>query len=169
MKLLLVYASRYGQTEKIAHRIAEVAGREGVECTVAPLTAAPPLHDFNDVIVAGSIYFGRHARRLLRWVQRNRHALEERHTAFVTVCGDAALGPELVEKFVRDSAWQPDVSTTFAGAVRYSRYNWLVRAIMRRAALRSGRPTNGDHEYTDWNAVDAFARSFVAEAKRRAA
>ena len=169
MKLLLVYASRYGQTEKIARRIAEVAGREGVECTLAPVAKAPPLHELNDVIVAGPIYFGRHARRLLRWVQRNRHALEERHTAFVTVCGDVALGPELVEKFVRDSAWQPDVAATFAGAVRYSRYGWLVRAIMRRAAAKSGRPTAGDHEYTDWNAVDAFARSFVAEAKRRAA
>ena len=48
-------------------------------------------------------------------------------------------------------------------------YGWLVRAIMRRAAIRSGRPTSGDHEYTDWNAVDDFARKFLAEARRRAA
>jgi menaquinone-dependent protoporphyrinogen oxidase len=172
MKILVVYASRYGQTEKIAWRIAGVAENEGIGCTVASLADAPPLHEFNDVIVAGSIYFGRHARSLRRFVRRNLRALEERHTAFVTVCGDPALAPPIVEKFVRDTGWEPDVSATFAGATRYTRYGWLLRHIVRRAAAAAhpgDTDMTRDYEYTDWNAVAAFARSFAAEALRRAA
>lgn len=169
MKLLLLYASRYGQTAKVMRRIAAVIEQEGVGCTVATVDDAPPLHEFNDVVVAGAIYFGRHDRRVRRYVHRHLHELEERHTALVTICGDTALAPLFLEKFSAATGWQPDVAATFAGAVRYSRYGWLTRMIMRRAAARAGRPTEGEHEYTDWNAVEEFARAFVSEARRRAA
>src|ERR1043165_227833 len=94
------------------------------------------------------------------------------HAAFVTVCGDPALAPPIVEKFVRDTGWEPDVSATFAGATRYTRYGWLLRRIVRRAAAAAhpgDTDLTRDYEYADWNAVAAFARSFAAEALRRAA
>jgi menaquinone-dependent protoporphyrinogen oxidase len=177
-KLLVVYASRYGQTEKIARRIAEVARQEGIASQVSTVAAAASLAGFTDVIVAGSVYLGRHARRLSRFVRRNLAALAACHTAFVSVCGDAEEpGADLVraqsyvDNFLRETAWTPNATAIFAGATPYTRYGWLVRRIVRRIAADRGlgTDTSRDYDYTDWAAVEAFARSFVAEARTRVA
>ena len=48
----------------------------------------------------------------------------------------------------------------FAGALVYTRYGWLKKRLMRSIAKRDGSDTDmsRDHEYTDWDAVDEFAR-----------
>lgn len=170
-KLLVVYASRYGQTEKIARRIAAVAQTEGIAAEAVAVEKAV-LGDCSDVVVAGSVYFGRHARRLVRFVRRNLGALGKRHAAFVSVCGSLELAQSFLVRFARETGWLPDVAVTFAGATPYTRYGWLVRLIVRRAAAaehRGDTDTSRDYEYTDWAAVDAFAHKFIAEAQSRVA
>jgi len=48
----------------------------------------------------------------------------------------------------------------FAGATPYTRYGWFVRFMMRNIARRRGlgTDTSRDYEYTDWQAVEQFAR-----------
>ncbi len=173
-KLLIVYASRFGQTEKIARRIAEVAHGEGMASQAIEVgeRAEAAVADATDVIVAGAVYFGRHARSLSEFVRSTRVELLKRHTAFVSVCGaadepDARLDEArtYVDTFLRRSGWTPDTSVIFAGGIAYTRYGWFLRFLMRRIALARGlgTETSRDYEYTDWNAVDAFARGFSAE------
>ena len=161
-RVLVIYASRYGQTEKIAHRIAETAKREGIGCEVAEVADACTPEDFSDVVIAGSVYFGRYARTLSRYVRENLAMLAKRHTSFVTVCNEVEHAP--VGKFLRDTAWMPDATATFAGAIRYTRYGWFFRFVTRRVAH-----VHDDVEYTDWHAVDTFAQTFLADVKARAA
>ena len=54
----------------------------------------------------------------------------------------------------------------FGGALAYSRYGRFTRWIIRRIARSKnlGTDTSRDYEYTDWRAVDAFARHFIAPA-----
>ena len=83
--------------------------------------------------------------------------------------GDSAGGPtpdrdgakRYLEEFIEDTGWLPDQSAAFAGAIRHSRYS-LVRTIMLRLSLLTkGMPEAGDHEYTDWHAVNAFVETFA--------
>ena len=168
-RLMVVYASRYGQTEKIAQRIADVAKREGMACEIAEVANASTPDDFSDVVIAGSVYFGSYARSLSRYVRQNLATLAKRHTAFATVCNEVEQAP--AGKFLRAAAWTPDTTATFAGALRYTRYGWFIRFVASRAARAHGADadTSRDFEYTDWHAVEAFARTFLAEAKARAA
>lgn len=168
-RLMVVYASRYGQTEKIAQRIADVAKREGMACEIAEVANASTPDDFSDVVIAGSVYFGSYARSLSRYVRQNVATLAKRHTAFVTVCNEVEQAP--VAKFLRSTGWTPDTTAAFAGALRYTRYGWFIRFVASRAARAHGADadTTRDFEYTDWHAVEAFARTFLAEAKARAA
>ena len=48
----------------------------------------------------------------------------------------------------------------FAGALVYTQYGWFKRRVMRVIARREGGDTDmtHDHEYTDWQAVEQFAR-----------
>lgn len=175
-KLLVVYASRYGQTEKIARRIGDVAQQQGVDAAVVAVdqVADAALTEATDIVVAGAIYFGRHDRSLSRFVRRTGAWLAKRHTAFVSVCNgadDRALAEKYVAKFLAETAWKPDATAVFAGATSFTRYGWLVRFMMRRIALSRGlgADTSRDYDYTDWTAVETFARTFVTEAQSRVA
>ncbi|MCE3247433.1 MAG: protoporphyrinogen oxidase [Geminicoccaceae bacterium] len=56
-------------------------------------------------------------------------------------------------------------SASLAGALRYSRYGFLKRLLMRLIVWREGGDTDDsrDYDYTDWDAVDGFARGFLGE------
>src|SRR5262249_4218420 len=58
----------------------------------------------------------------------------------------------------------PKVVGMFAGALMYTRYGWIKRHIMRSIEAKEGRDvdTSRDYEYTDWDAVDEFARTVLA-------
>ena len=53
-----------------------------------------------------------------------------------------------------------------AGALVYSRYNWLTRWMMRRIARKEGGDTDTarDYEYTDWDALRRDVEIFLAHA-----
>ena len=49
----------------------------------------------------------------------------------------------------------------------YTQYGWFKRRVMRAIVKREGGDTDmsHDYEYTDWNAVDQFARDVDALAR----
>ena len=77
----------------------------------------------------------------------------------------------IVEKLVAETGWHPRRVELVAGALPYTRYNFLVRFVMRRISRKEGgdTDTSRDYEYTDWGAVDRFAAEFVREVSARGA
>lgn len=51
----------------------------------------------------------------------------------------------------------------FAGALRYPRYSWLDRTMIKMIMKMTGGETDTtkEVEYTDWQQVDRFARDFA--------
>jgi menaquinone-dependent protoporphyrinogen oxidase len=70
---------------------------------------------------------------------------------------------EIVRKLVADTGWRPGRVELIAGALQYTRYNFLVRLVMRWIVSKEGgdTDTSRDYEYTDWAAVDRCAVEFV--------
>lgn len=174
MKVLIVYASKEGQTEKIARRIAGVAG-ETAEVTVCEARAVPAdvLETCDAVIVAAPVHFENYPRRIIRFVRENLALLQSKRTAFISVSGASSTpaGRNQAEDYVTDfqdhTRWTPDQCELVAGAVRFTKYNWLIRFVMRRISKSQGldTDTSRDYEYTNWDEVERFARSFVASVK----
>jgi menaquinone-dependent protoporphyrinogen oxidase len=75
----------------------------------------------------------------------------------------------MVDKFVRETGWQPSRVETIAGALVYSQYNIFVRHLMKLIAKREGGPTDTsqDYDYTNWDAVEKFARDFAESVEAR--
>jgi menaquinone-dependent protoporphyrinogen oxidase len=50
-----------------------------------------------------------------------------------------------------------------AGALKYLEYDFFKRALMRQIARKEGASvdTSRDHEFTDWEALDAFVQEFA--------
>jgi menaquinone-dependent protoporphyrinogen oxidase len=69
-----------------------------------------------------------------------------------------------VDTLLEETDWHPDRIGLFGGALRYSKYGFLKRLMMKRIAkgATGDVDTSQDYEYTDWAEVDAFASDFAA-------
>jgi len=174
-RFLIVYATSYGQTAKIARCMADLLIASGEVVTLVNAKNHPrdlQAGEFDGVIIGGSIIGGRHHRALERYVRAHRGVLNEMPSAFFSVSGSAASSLEgeraKAEKFVTEfldrTGWHPGQTDTIGGSMAYTKYNPFLRWIVKRAAKVAGGPTDTsrDHEHTDWSQVERFVDAFVA-------
>jgi menaquinone-dependent protoporphyrinogen oxidase len=170
-RILIAYGTTHGQTAKIAAAMAGALTEAGFAVDVftgAALSYRGLPDAYDAVIVAASVHVGGHQRSVRRWVRRHRASLNARPGAFVSVClGVLQPDPEVqrdvrrnLDVFLARTGWQPRIRKPVAGALPYTRYNWLLRLVMRRIVRKAGgdTDTSRDYEYTDWEGVRAIAR-----------
>ncbi len=171
-KVLLVYASRYGQTQKIATLIADVVEQEGAGIqlwNVEVISRSLDLGSFDAVVIAGPVTWGWHPRSLRRFIRRNLAQLSAVRSILVSVSGAASseagrpVAEEYASRLFRTSGWVPESVVLFGGGVPFSRYGFVTRMLMKYLEPKYGRSSDvtRDHDYTDWDAVDRFARSLA--------
>lgn len=174
MRILIAYASIDGQTARIAQRVGAVLTHAGHKVTSMPADdpgLARALGEHDAVIVGGGIRYGHHARYLEAAIREHFVAIATRPNAFFSVSlsagGPGARPAEAarhVAKFLERTGWTPQRATSFAGALRYTKYNPFIRLMMRLIVGAAGgdTDTSRDYEYTDWQAVERFAAEFAA-------
>jgi menaquinone-dependent protoporphyrinogen oxidase len=174
MKVLVVYGTTEGQTEKIASFVASRLILQGhhVLTTNAALGArAADAADFEAVLIAASLHAGRYQPEVVQYVKQHLKVISTRRNAFMSVSLAAAgHDPEdlaglrqCVAGFLHETGWTPDQVHHVAGAFRYTQYDFLKRWAMKYIAYRKGAPTDTsrDYELTDWEDVGRFADAFV--------
>lgn len=69
-----------------------------------------------------------------------------------------------VRKFLARTSWRPTCLAVFAGRLDYPHYRFFDRQMIRFIMWITKGPTDPSTviEYTDWRAVDAFAREICA-------
>ncbi|WP_396612172.1 flavodoxin domain-containing protein [Haloferax sp. S1W] len=173
--ILVAYGTKEGQTEKIAEYIETVLEERGHKATVLSVNDFPAetaVTDFDAVFVGSSIHMGKHVKKVSRFVKENREAIEARPNAFFQVSLSSAFPSEendahvaeYIAEFVEETGWEPDRIGAFGGALRFSEYGFFTRMIMKRIARDTIGETDAsqDHEYTDWDEVEAFAADVAA-------
>jgi menaquinone-dependent protoporphyrinogen oxidase len=177
-RFLVVYGTTEGHTARIAARIADAIRSEGHEVEVhdaKEVRKQAPAGEFDGIIVGGSVHAGEHQSSLKDFVKHNRALLERVPSAFFSVSLTAADSDEeaaadtrmMVERFVSETGWKPARVETIAGALVYTHYNIFIRHMMKLIVKRGGHTeldTSRDYEFTDWDAVERFARDFAREA-----
>jgi menaquinone-dependent protoporphyrinogen oxidase len=174
--LLMAYVTRGGQTLKIARRLAallEARGHTIRFCDLEGSGPGPKLDDVQGVLLGAPIYVGRYPRSAARFARAHHELLAKLPSAFFSVSlgvaskvrdGRAQAQP-LVKQFLERAEWRPDHVELIAGALLYTKYNFLKRFLMRRIAGSGGgdTDTSRDYEYTDWAAVERFAETIARE------
>lgn len=176
------YATREGHTHKIAERVADDLRQRGFEAEVRDLRgeAAIDLKNFSSAILAASVHIGRHEPEMLEFVKQHRAELEAMPSAFLSVTlseagaerANATLEEHarfvadvqgMLDRFFKETGWHPHHVKPVAGALLYTKYNFLIRFVMRRIARNAGAATDTsrDYEYTDWVALDHFVQELV--------
>ena len=171
-RILVLYHSYDGQTERIARRIGDVIGPAGHQVTLQRLDGTEVLdfERFDGVIVGAAIRYGHHERALEKALKRQAGVLAARPNAFFSVClsaGGPGHKPEAarryIDEFIKRTGWEPRENASFAGALQYSKYGPIIKILMKMIVGFSGGETDSsrDYEYTDWAAVERFARDFA--------
>lgn len=171
MKTLVLYSSHDGQTKAIASSIASTLS-ETLECDVLDLAISMDINlaDYQSVVIGASVRYGHFQRSLYKFTKQNVAQLNTMPSAFFAV-NLTARKPEkrtpqtnaYTRKFLLATPWLPKQCAVFAGALRYPRYGWLDKAMIKLIMKMTGgeTDTSKEVEYTDWQDVTRFAKDFV--------
>ncbi len=172
MSFLLLYLSREGQTRRIAEAIASELQQAGAVAVVRELSQVgrTELEQCQRLVVGASIHYGHLPQPLYVFIREHQALLAARDGAFFCVNltarkpgKDTPQGSPYVRTFLKKSVWQPQRLAVFAGALRYPRYRWFDRLMIRFIMWLTDGPTDPrtDIELTDWDKVRAFARTLL--------
>ena len=181
----ILYATREGQTERIANYLAAALDARGFEIEIRNLRYSASeirLDKYAAVILAASVHAGKHEAEMVRFVKDHLPELNRMPAAFLSVtlsqagvelpgatpeqrAMSAAGVQQVLDRFYAGTGWRPKFVKPVAGALLYTKYNFLVRFIMKRIARKSGgsTDTSRNHDYTDWAALDRFAGTLAQE------
>lgn len=177
MKTLMLFSTRDGQTREIAAYLCSQLNELGTDTAMIDLNRTDDIEWqlYDRVIIGASIRYGHFHPALDRFVKKHAVVLQSMPSAFFSV-NLVARKPEkrspqtnsYTRKFLLRSAWQPDSCAVFAGALRYPRYGWFDRFMIRLIMKMTGGETDTRKEvvYTDWEQVAGFARE-IAQLSRK--
>jgi menaquinone-dependent protoporphyrinogen oxidase len=181
--IAVFYATREGHTQRIAEHVAaslRVRGLTPQPRNVQMLRTSLELDSYAAVILAASVHAGDHESEMVRFVKKHIEQLERLPTAFISVTlSEAGVERQnataeeharfeadvnkMLDRFFDQTGWHPKHVKPVAGALLYTKYNFIVRFIMKRIAKKAGAQTDTsrDYEYTDWPALNRFVTEFA--------
>jgi menaquinone-dependent protoporphyrinogen oxidase len=188
--ILVVYATREGQTRKIAKHVGERLEARQQAFVVLDAAEVPEEFDlsgYSAVLVCASLHAGKYEKEVVRFAKKYlvevRDALASLPTVFLSVSlsertvedeeGDPALRAQAaadvkrtIDEFLAETGWHPTHVAAAAGALLYRKYNFVIRLIMKRISRKAGGPvdTSRDYEFTDWNRIDQLVDDLLAMA-----
>ena len=174
---LIVYATREGQTGKVATRISTQMASTGANVRLVnakdrDLTDCTNFDRYVLLIFGASMHAGGLEKELTEFVNGNKEKIELKQRSFFLVLLSAATkDPALKAKSLADACrkMEEQLHVSFddvemiAGALRYSQYSLPLKWMMRRIARNAGEATDmsRDYEYTDWQQVERYATRLV--------
>jgi menaquinone-dependent protoporphyrinogen oxidase len=171
-RIMIVYGTRPLHTADLSDRIAETLRSTGHEVDVFNLHVHAPRplpRDYDAVVVGASVHAGAYEREVRRWVRSHAGELTAMPNAFFSVSLASANHDErsnaeiasAVGSFEKETGWRPARVEELAGALVYSKYNWILRRMRRIVTRHVGvAPVRLVADLTDYAQVDAFARTF---------
>lgn len=170
MKVLVVYASRYGATKGIAERIAKAIAGDGHEVLAVEAKEAPNVDDYDAVVVGSAAYVGSWMKEASDFVRRNQAMLARKPT---WVFSSGPIGVKTVDEKGRDvrematpkdfaqleGTIHPRDSRVFFGALDHTKLGFAHRAFF---ALPASRKLLVEGDFRNWAEIEEWAHAISA-------
>jgi len=164
----LFYATRDGQSRRIAERIAGRIAVMGIETRPQDLAVAQPSPRelAGPIVLVAAVRYGRHLPEAERFLRAYRGLGVPPPLVLLSVNLTARKPgkntPErnlYLRKLIRRHRLKPVLARAIAGRLDYPRYTWLDRQLIRFIMTLTGGPTDPSTctEFTAWDEVDALA------------
>ena len=150
----------------------EFLQEKGHQVVIADSSEEPPaVGDYEFVLIGGSVHMHKYQNSIRNYIMENVDALNTKHSAFFSVCLAVASDIEeehkdadgITRDFLEQTGWSPKETIQIAGALRFTKYDYFKKLIMRMITNKKGGKidTSKDHEYTDWDQVKGFIQGFI--------
>jgi menaquinone-dependent protoporphyrinogen oxidase len=182
LRILVVFSSSEGQTEKVAHHVARQIENKGCAARLVSAHAtddAAAIGDFDAAIVAGALHMGAHGPALATFISEHADALNAAPSAFLSVSlsaasddpADVAGALEAIKDFEAATGWTPRRTQLVAGAVHDRQMGFFKRLLIHTLMARKGveLDPSGNTEFTKWPTLDRFIGDFVDLVEKTAA
>jgi menaquinone-dependent protoporphyrinogen oxidase len=162
---LITYSTVDGQTKIISEKIAAFASHGKVD--VLPISDQINLDNYKTIIIGASIRYGKYRKEVYSFVEDNIQILKMKENAFFSV-NVVARKPEkstpntnpYLKKFLSNIKWEPKNLGVFAGKIEYPKYKFIDKYAIKFIMWITKGPTDTSktYEFTNWKAVEDFAR-----------
>ena len=167
MKILILYSSIDGHTEKICSFISnKLKQNHIIEMNEINNNQKIKFYMYDFIIIGASIRYGTYRRSFLKFINENHIELQNSKSAFFSVNIVARKKEKnsiktnpYIKKFFKLSKWKPNIIEVFAGKLDYPKYNFFNKNIIKFIMWITNGPTQTDIvvEFTNWNDVEKFA------------
>ena len=165
---LIIFSSTDGHTKTICNRIKSYFKNEdSVKIISLEDSSKYDLSNFDKIIIGASIRYGRHKKKVLDFVKKNKNILDFKKTAFFSVNVVARKSEKntpdsnpYIKKFLRISKWKPKKIGVFAGKVDYPNYSFFDKYVIKLIMFITNGPTDTStsYEFTNWQKVQQFSQ-----------
>ena len=147
---LIIYSSTDGHTETICKRISNFLNNKN-ETKIISLDEATKidLTVFNKIIIGASIRYGKHSKKLYKFITLNKNVLDQKQSIFFSVNVVARKSEKntpktnpYMKKFLKLSPWKPQNLAVFAGKIDYQSYKFIDKHMIRFIMWIGKGPTN---------------------------
>jgi menaquinone-dependent protoporphyrinogen oxidase len=173
--ILVAYSTTEGHTRKIAAFMADRLRHAGksvdlVDCATPEVELVTPI--YAGAFVGGSVHHQKHQTALEHFAKQNSAWLNVIPTAFFSVNlamlhQNAEVRDEAKQRcdaFLEETGLAPCMTHLIAGAIKYSEYDFLKRALFHYFENPGGLKTAvaSDTEYTNWSDLEDFVDEYLA-------
>jgi menaquinone-dependent protoporphyrinogen oxidase len=173
VKILVIFESIEGQTQKIAEFVAQQirdANHEVQLFNTKRKRAMVPFDGIDKVILAAPVHERRHPQNFEIFVSTSLANLQALPTMLISVSLKAAFaeGLEDARDYLTElemrTGFTPSVEYLAAGAVRTASYGYFESQIVQHVVLdgHNVELVDGVHEFTDWAAVSGAVTDFLS-------
>ena len=174
-KVLICYGSRYGTTTEVVQEMVTTIEELGVKADAVFLKKEKPPSSFNEydlVIIGSGIQAGRWTKEPLDFIKKNIDSLSKTKVALFVVCGYAG-NPEkcdeaqllYLDNMTKEYPGLSPISSTLIGGVfAFDKYNFAVRALVKKivsSQLPPGEELPEKIDFRDWDKIRDWIRQLL--------
>jgi len=178
-KVLIVYGTRYGSTEGISEKMAELLRGKGAEVDIFSLKTTaekeiPKFDHYDGILIGTGIKMGQWTKEVKDFVTKKKEELNSFNgpKGFFVSSGYAA-NPKMYEKvkneYTKDALEKTGVKVdsfdAFGGLMDFtksSRMNWLDKRILKSVAKNDPQISlDGCNDLRDWKQIERFTLGFI--------
>ena len=184
-KIFIGYGTRFGATEEVAQRIAEIFRQHDNQVQIENLRKnqnPPTPQEFDGVIIASGMKIDKWTKEPKKYIKKYKTMLEDPKTIFgMFVCSIRAVQEyeEAIKRYLQQTlveAGIPDdkdhiVYDAFGGVMDFSKSSkmgFFDKRALQTAAMAMEKESNGTfhydpegrNDYRDWNKIAEFAENF---------
>ncbi|HMK65689.1 MAG TPA: flavodoxin domain-containing protein, partial [Thermodesulfobacteriota bacterium] len=162
--ILVAYASYCGSTGGVAETIGKEVCAQGARVDVRYLKKVDDISSYDGIVLGSSIRNGAWLPEAAEFAKKNQEGLSRIPVAYFLTCitlyRDTAENRRVVRNYFNPvlesvSSVHPVDLGLFAGALDYSKMNFLFRTIMKSKMKKQDIP---EGDYRNWESIRAWAR-----------